>query len=57
MIKLIISIEDGKQHLSMEGGGSKSELLLVLGMLEDLKFKILNGTQDDGAEMVFAKGK
>jgi hypothetical protein len=54
MIRLMLFIKDGKVDLTMEGEGSKTELLACIGIMEDLKHKILSSTQDDGEAIVFS---
>jgi len=54
MIRLALEIEGGKIELTMEGAGSKAELLSCIGVLEDLKFKILSSTQDDDSGIIFS---
>jgi hypothetical protein len=54
MIKLAVIINNGNTELTMEGEGNKSELMQCIGVLEDLKYKILTSTQEDGSSMVFS---
>ena len=54
MMKLLIEISGNSAKAEMEGvANNKQELYALIGMLEDMKFKILSQTQDDGSTKSF----
>jgi hypothetical protein len=57
MIKLAVLVDKNITELTMEGEGSKQELFACIGLLEDLKHKILASTQDDGSSIMFTASK
>lgn len=54
MMKLRIEIDEEKTEAVMEGACSnKAELYAAIGLMEDMKFKLLSATQDDGSTKAF----
>lgn len=55
VIKLVLGVNGTKSELEVQGNGSKAEIYFMMGILEDLKYKLLSATQDDGTQLFFVK--